>query len=385
MHPNARRWDNLWNLLLNASSHIAKQAGGEPQRVMSMAKEAGGELAAAEARVLAHAGVGGTAVDTHRLRLPGGDMEINYLVVGGEGAESSATTRPACVLVHGFGCGVGSWAANISALAAHGYTVYAVDLVGFGLSSRPDFSPAVAAGGSTSSRAEAAEHYFVHPLEQWRDTLCRSGHRALETPTWIGHSLGGFVVCCYALRFPARVQSLILVDPWGLQDATEEDEGRIPLPLRSLISALPSPLSPIRWLDSLGGLGKSAFYRAKSVEHTRWIRSVRTAACTAPEANSPDQQGIHADPAHRNKKLDAAAPCREPSRHWQWCVNLVRSLAQGNVRGNDMTDYLYCLATVPDCGGDHAFKVEETTPRVREILPCETLTVLTLLDCQKMS
>ena len=180
------------------------------------------------------------------------------------------------------------------------------------------------------------------------------------------------MVCCYALHFPARIHSLVLVDPWGLQDATEEEEGRIPLPLRLLVSALPSPLSPIRWLDRLGGLGKSAFCRAKNAEHTRWVRSVQTAAAT--ETDLPHRQGIQTDGAHRSTAaaLDAHAvhaPCHEPSRHWRWCVDVVRSLAQGKVPCNDMTDYLYCLATVPDCGGDHAFKVEEMMPRVCESLP----------------
>ncbi|WP_371413620.1 alpha/beta fold hydrolase [Synechococcus sp. CB0101] len=44
---------------------------------------------------------------------------------------------PALVLIHGFGAASGHWRHNAAELAAAGWCVYAIDLVGFGASSQP--------------------------------------------------------------------------------------------------------------------------------------------------------------------------------------------------------------------------------------------------------
>ncbi|MFZ9945839.1 MAG: alpha/beta fold hydrolase [Vulcanococcus sp.] len=45
--------------------------------------------------------------------------------------------HPALVLIHGFGAASGHWRHNAAELAAAGWCVYAIDLVGFGASSQP--------------------------------------------------------------------------------------------------------------------------------------------------------------------------------------------------------------------------------------------------------
>ncbi|NBR45413.1 MAG: alpha/beta fold hydrolase, partial [Synechococcaceae bacterium WB5_2B_268] len=44
---------------------------------------------------------------------------------------------PALVLLHGFGAASGHWRSNVAGLAAAGYCVYAIDLLGFGQSDQP--------------------------------------------------------------------------------------------------------------------------------------------------------------------------------------------------------------------------------------------------------
>lgn len=59
------------------------------------------------------------------------DHQIQYTVAG--------TGHP-LVLVHGFGASFGHWRQNIPALAAGGYRVFALDLLGFGGSDKPDLN-----------------------------------------------------------------------------------------------------------------------------------------------------------------------------------------------------------------------------------------------------
>ena len=54
--------------------------------------------------------------------------KIQYTVMG---------TGTPLVLVHGFGASMGHWRKNIPVLAAGGYRVFAIDLLGFGGSDKP--------------------------------------------------------------------------------------------------------------------------------------------------------------------------------------------------------------------------------------------------------
>uniref|UniRef100_A0A672KLW0 Abhydrolase domain containing 4 n=1 Tax=Sinocyclocheilus grahami TaxID=75366 RepID=A0A672KLW0_SINGR len=91
------------------------------------------------------------------------------------------------VMIHGFGGGVGLWIRNLDALS-HSRPVYAVDLLGFGRSSRPLFP----------SDALLAEEQFVTSIEQWRQSL------GLERMILLGHSLGGYLATSYTIQYPER-------------------------------------------------------------------------------------------------------------------------------------------------------------------------------------
>lgn len=112
------------------------------------------------------------------------------------------STRLPIVLVHGFSSGVGLWCLNVHRLASV-RPVYAFDVPGFGRSSRPQFS----------SNAREAESQFVQSIEEWRKQI------GLERFVLVGHSMGGFLSCSYALQYPERVAHLILAEPWGFPKA----------------------------------------------------------------------------------------------------------------------------------------------------------------------
>eukprot|EP00966_Prymnesium_polylepis_P018167 419084-Prymnesium_polylepis.1 len=57
-------------------------------------------------------------------------LKVHYYAAGPEDAQPF-------LLIHGFGASHFHWRRNINVLAAAGYRVYAIDLVGFGLSSKP--------------------------------------------------------------------------------------------------------------------------------------------------------------------------------------------------------------------------------------------------------
>ncbi|KAL0166464.1 hypothetical protein M9458_038308, partial [Cirrhinus mrigala] len=67
-----------------------------------------------------------------------------------------------------------------------GQPVFALDMLGFGRSSRPIFS----------GDAKEAEEQFVQTLEDWRKA------EGLEHMILLGHDLGGYVSTAYALKYP---------------------------------------------------------------------------------------------------------------------------------------------------------------------------------------
>uniref|UniRef100_A0A1A8P8B6 1-acylglycerol-3-phosphate O-acyltransferase ABHD5 n=1 Tax=Nothobranchius rachovii TaxID=451742 RepID=A0A1A8P8B6_9TELE len=143
------------------------------------------------------------------------------------------------VLLHGFGCGVGFWAQNLDALSQH-RPVFALDMLGFGQSTRPLFS--------TDPRE--AEDQFVESIEQWRAEV------GLESVILLGHNLGGFLAVCYSMKHPHRVRHLILVEPWGLPEAQEMTEADRPIPAWiKALGAMFSPFNPLAGLRLVGPLG----------------------------------------------------------------------------------------------------------------------------------
>lgn len=61
-----------------------------------------------------------------------------------------------------------------------------------------------------TGRVKEAESFFIDSLEEWREKM------GLETMTLIGHSIGGYFSVVYALKYPSRVNKLILLSPAGV-------------------------------------------------------------------------------------------------------------------------------------------------------------------------
>ncbi len=195
--------------------------------------------------------------------------------------------KPAFVLLHGFLASTFSWREVMAPLATMG-TVLAFDRPAFGLTSRP--MPGQWTGQNPYSQ-EAQVDLVVALL----DAL------GMEKAILVGNSAGGTVAMLTALRYPARVEALVLVD------AAVYTGGGSPRWLRPLLS-LPQVrrLAPllIRSVTSWGvAFGKMAWHDPskltdeiwegykKPLKAENWDRALYEFTVASRPANLPAQLG----------------------------------------------------------------------------------------------
>jgi haloalkane dehalogenase len=114
---------------------------------------------------------------------------IHYLFQQPENLDNCSET--AIVLVHGFGANVGHWRHNISTLAQH-HWVYAVDLLGFGSSSKV---------------------FTQYQITLWQEQLYDFCQNFIRSPiVLIGNSLGSLVSLSVAAKHPSIVYGVIVLN-----------------------------------------------------------------------------------------------------------------------------------------------------------------------------
>lgn len=99
-------------------------------------------------------------------------------------------------MVHGLAAGTALFAINFDGLSPYS-VIYAIDLPGFARSSRNKFS----------KDKEKVEAQYIESLERWRRAL------NISKMNLVGHSFGGYLVTAYSIKYPDRVNHLILADP----------------------------------------------------------------------------------------------------------------------------------------------------------------------------
>ena len=117
------------------------------------------------------------------------------------------------VLVHGYAAALGFFYTNLEGLSSiPGCRLHAIDMLGFGCSGRPSF-PAPADGTTPMRKVLNAEAFFVDSFERWRLK------RGIKKCHVIAHSLGGYLMSCYYLKYGRDVvEKLVLVSPVGVED-----------------------------------------------------------------------------------------------------------------------------------------------------------------------
>nr|WP_275994370.1 alpha/beta fold hydrolase [Argonema antarcticum] len=126
--------------------------------------------------------------------------KIQYTVMG--------TGRP-LVLIHGFGASIGHWRQNIPVLAAGGYRVFALDLLGFGGSDKPPLD---------------------YSLDLWAELLKDFCSSHIDEPAvFVGNSIGALLSLMVVADYPEISAGAVLINcAGGLNHRPDE----LNLPLR---------------------------------------------------------------------------------------------------------------------------------------------------------
>lgn len=104
------------------------------------------------------------------------------------------------VLIHGYGALIEHWR-RVMPLIAQEHTVYALDLYGFGYSTRPRVPPT---------------------RQMWsRQVATLLEHVQSDAAVVVGHSMGGIVATQFARDYPQLTRGLVLVNSAGLQSTQE--------------------------------------------------------------------------------------------------------------------------------------------------------------------
>ena len=153
------------------------------------------------------------------VKLDGRDRLLNEFSVERENEDVEQNL----VMLHGYGAGLGFFYKNFPALAdwvaRRQSAAYALDWLGMGRSARVPFT-VKAKRTDVAGRVAESESFFVDSLEDWRAKM------GLEKMTLIGHSLGAYFSVVYALKYPERVNKLILISPAGVPRGPEGDPSR---------------------------------------------------------------------------------------------------------------------------------------------------------------
>ncbi len=116
-------------------------------------------------------------------------QDIHYVHQG-----NGASTQPPLLLIHGFGASTDHWRKNIADLQAD-FDVWAIDLLGFGRSAKPN---------------------QVYDGDLWRDQLADFIAEVIGRPAVLaGNSLGGYSALKVAAQRPEQAAGLVLLNSAG--------------------------------------------------------------------------------------------------------------------------------------------------------------------------
>lgn len=162
-------------------------------------------------------------------------LQMHSLRVTGNDPSKHATPL---VILHGYMNGALYFYRNVVGLTQHFDTVYSVDTLGCGLSTR---APGLLS--KIDSSVEATEAFFVEALEAWRKA------NGIDKMVLAGHSMGGYISVAYCERYPHRVEQLVLLSPAGV---TREDPDEINDMLSQMSWSQRTAIAGVRYMFQAG-------------------------------------------------------------------------------------------------------------------------------------
>jgi 2-hydroxy-6-oxonona-2,4-dienedioate hydrolase len=126
-----------------------------------------------------------------------GGLKVRYLTSNGHRTGTETPDNPV-LFIHGLGSSADRWFDLPEALASY-FPTYALDLIGFGKSDK-----------SLELKYRISE--FVELIRNFVDQVITP----IKMITIIGHSLGGYIACEFAIKCPLSTRSLVLVDSSGM-------------------------------------------------------------------------------------------------------------------------------------------------------------------------
>lgn len=108
--------------------------------------------------------------------------------------------KPTIVLVHGYWSACPTFLKLLKPLGNY-FNIYAIDLLGFGLSSRTAFG---------CQTPEESIDFFVESIDRWREEM------KIKKFTLLGISFGGYICASYALKYQKYLDRLLLLSPLGI-------------------------------------------------------------------------------------------------------------------------------------------------------------------------
>jgi pimeloyl-ACP methyl ester carboxylesterase len=123
--------------------------------------------------------------------------------------DKTVSTKTPLVCIHGYAQSGSQYYATAPLLSSsYEGEVYAIDKIGCNLSTRDKWE----GNFGENANLETSEAYFVDSLEGWRKA------RNIDKMTLVAHSMGGYVSCRYAEKFPQHIDKLVLVSPVGVPE-----------------------------------------------------------------------------------------------------------------------------------------------------------------------
>ncbi|MDX2245002.1 MAG: alpha/beta fold hydrolase [Leptolyngbyaceae cyanobacterium bins.302] len=155
--------------------------------------------------------------------LPPDPQPIYYVKAG-----QKQLNRPPLLLIHGFGGSTDHWRKNVAGLSQE-FEVWAIDLLGFGRSAKPDWQ---------------------YSGDVWRDQLHDFITNVIGQPAvLVGNSLGGYAALCVGAQRPQSVAGVALLNSAGpftdIQGTTKPD------PLRAVMGNVVRSLFQQDWASFL--------------------------------------------------------------------------------------------------------------------------------------